>query len=116
MDITQITGLKEFERQVAVAEREGVTHVALDRFAARQILDALKASVLVMEELVVGDEVEVVAEHVETRGHSLIGGRGTLINIEPLAHNYPYSVEFRLLAGLGSQVKYFARGELKKVS
>lgn len=110
-----IEGLKEFERQVAVAEREGVTHVALDRFTARRLLDALKASGAYTEELIIGDEVEVVAEHVASAGGSLIGDRGTLVNIEPLADKYPYSVEFRLFAGLGSQIKYFSRGELKKV-
>lgn len=110
-----LEGFKEFERQVDVAEREGVTHVALDRFTARRLIDAVKGLEDFMEALVVGDEVEVVAEHVETYGQSLIGDRGTLVNIEPLADNYPYSVEFRLAAGLGTQIKYFSRTELKKV-
>lgn len=110
-----IEGFKEFERQVAVAEREGVTHVALDRFTARRLVEAVKGLEGFMEVLVIGDEVEVVAEHVASAGESLIGDRGTLVNIEPHAQNYPYSVEFRLMAGLGSQIKYFARGELKKV-
>lgn len=110
-----IEGFKEFERQVAVAEREGVTHVALDRFMARRLLEAVKGLEGFVEPLVIGDQVEVVAEHVETHGRSLIGDRGTLVNIETFADNYPYSVEFRLLSGLGSQIKYFARTELKKV-
>jgi hypothetical protein len=110
-----IQGFKEFERQVDVAEREGVTHVALDRFTARRLIQAVKGLEDFMEALVVGDEVEVVAEHVETHGRSLIGDRGILVRIEPHADNYPYSVEFRIMAGLGSQIKYFSRTELKKV-
>lgn len=110
-----ITGLKEFERQVSVAEREGVTHVALDRYTARRLLDALKASGEHSDELVIGDEVEVTAEHLASAGGPLIGRKGTLVNIERFADKYPYSVEFRLLAGLGSQIMYFGRQELKKV-
>lgn len=111
-----ITGLKEFERQVSVAEREGVTHVALDRFTARRLLDALKASGERSDELAIGDEVEVTAEHLDSAGGSLIGRKGTLMNIEPHADKYPYSVEFRIFAGLGSQIMYFGRNELKKVN
>lgn len=108
-----IIGLKEFERQVSVAEREGVTHVALDRYTARRLLDALKASGEHSDELAIGDEVEVTAEHTGSTG--LIGRKGLLVNIEPLADKYPYSVEFRTFAGLGSQIMYFSRQELKKV-
>jgi len=70
---------------------------------------------VVEADLAIGDEVEVVAEHMESHGRSLIGDRGTLINIEPHADTFPYSVAFRMFAGLGSQVRYFARTELKKV-
>lgn len=113
--MTKLEGFKEFERQVSVAEREGVTHVALDRFTARRLVEAVKGLEDFMEALVVGDEVEVVAEHINTAGGSVLGHKGVLVNIEPLADNYPYSVQFRLAAGLGTQIKYFARGELKKV-
>jgi hypothetical protein len=110
-----IEGLAEFDRQVGVAEDESLTHVAIDRTLARALLDALKASQEPVETLVLGDYVEVVAEHTQTYGGSVLGRKGTLINIEPRADNYPYSVEFRLLAGLGSQIMYFSRTELKKV-
>lgn len=110
-----IDGLNDFEKALIIAEREGLTFIAVDRFTARVLLDSVKASGAFEEQLAIGDEVEVVAEHVQSVGGSLIGDRGTLVNIEPLAEKYPYSVEFRAFAGLGKQIKYFARTELKKV-
>jgi len=111
-----IEGLDEFEKNLLIAEREGQTFMVVDRFTARALLELAKASGAFEEPLALADYVEVIAEHVETHGESLIGNRGTLVNIEPLAETYPYSVEFRMFAGLGTQVKYFARTELKKVN
>ncbi len=111
-----IEGLDEFERRVKEAETAGVTHIALDRITARALLDAVKASQGPDEGLVIGDLVEVTADHTDVVGDNPYRGRkGTLVNIETLAKNYPYSVEFRLLAGLGTQVVDFAHTELKKV-
>lgn len=109
-------GLNEFEKNLLIAEKEGQTFLVVDRFTARAVLDAVKGLEGFLEPLAIGDEVEVVAEHVETYGGSVLGKQGRLMNIEPLARDYPYSVEFRMLAGLGSQINYFARTELKKVS
>lgn len=85
-----------------------VTHIALSVEDAAGLLNLIDQ----VEELSVGDEVEVTAEHVSSWGGSLLGDRGVLINIEPLADKYPYSVSFQHVAGLAT---YFARGELKKV-
>lgn len=114
-DAKPIEGLDELKKNLLIAEREGQTFMAVDRFTLRALYEAVKDLGEFAEPLAIGDEVEVVAEHVETQGRPLIGDRGTLVNIEPHAENYPYSVEFRLFAGMGSQIKYFARTELKKV-
>ena len=100
--VVEVDAARMHEFEVMFSGATGTFSVGFDA-------DELKA------DLAIGDEVEVVAEHMESHGRSLIGDRGTLIKIEPHADTFPYSVEFRMFAGLGSQVKYFARTELKKV-
>lgn len=104
----------------AVYTREAKVCLLLEDAAGiLHYLDELEAKVSAQSEsdepLVIGDTVEVIAEHVESWGGSLLGDRGTLVNIEPLADKYPYSVEFPYMAGPGKKIKYFARTELRKI-
>jgi hypothetical protein len=110
--MSEIQGLDDFERNVLLAEKEGVTHVAIDRHLARRLLDALKPA---KTPLAVGDPVEVIS-----RDSAYWGRTGTLVNIEPHAEKYPYSVAFKTHIGTGSlaftaPIAYYAEADLKKV-
>jgi hypothetical protein len=111
--MTEIQGLDDFERNVLLAEKEGVTHVAIDRYTARRLLDALTGP---KEVLAVGDTVEVTATDSAYQGR-----QGTIVNIETLADKYPYSVAFKTHFGTGSlafasPIAYYAEADLKKVN
>ncbi len=66
-------------------------------------------------DLVIGDTVEVIEDSTDSVGDSPYRGRkGTLVNIEARAKDYPYSVQFTSSRG-GKSILYFNRDELKKV-
>lgn len=55
-----------------------------------------------------GDLVEI------TLPGSYKGLKGKIVNVEPLARRYPYSVEFKAPYGNGLTIAYFSEGDIRK--
>jgi hypothetical protein len=111
-----VSALETFRKAVEHAEREGII-VTLSRQTARAILDEIDGVDKVMTTapaLKLGDTVKVIQTH--SRWHNRVG---TIMNIEPHAREYPYSVDFSRDAtdprGWRTEVAYFSQSQLEKV-
>lgn len=111
-----MSALENFRKAVEHAEREGIV-VTLSRFTARAILDEIDkvdAEVTTAPAINIGDTVKIT--QINSKWHGRVG---TVMNIEPHARDYPYSVDFSREAtasvGWRTEIAYFGRSQIEKV-
>ena len=104
--------VKRLERAYATGREFPNSVITLKAQTAADLLDYIQELEAQVEKSTVkiGDTVEITS-----RGQ-FVGMSGKVINIEPFAPTYPYSVEFVNSEGQRLAIAYFSRGDLKKVS
>jgi hypothetical protein len=83
--------------------------VTISAQTAAEVLDYIQElESQIPEKLKLGDTVEV------TTPGSYKGLKGTIINVEPLARRFPYSVEIKAPYGQGKTIVYFSQSDIRK--